>query len=101
MEFTDSSSGQEYLDYYNIDIPSEITKGFYINSVVAGSTLDGLVEPGDIIIQIGDIEITNTSDFVTNFSSRYRVGDIIDIIIYHNGSVVTLTDVELKAKPEA
>jgi serine protease Do len=101
IEFIDVSSGQDYFAYYSIVIPSEITNGFYINSVVAGATLDGIVEPGDIILKIGDIEIINTADFVTNFSSRYRVGDIIDIVIYRNRSTMTITDIELKAKPEA
>jgi len=100
ISFIDISTGQAYFDYYNIVIPSNITAGFYVNAVVAGASLDGYVLPGDIILQIGDIQIVSTADFVFNFS-KYRVGDIIDIVVYRNGSTLNINNIELKAKPEA
>lgn len=102
IEFIDLSTGRDYLTQtLHITIPSTITAGFYINSVVPNSTMDGYILPGDIILEIGDIVIVSTTDFVTQFSSRYRVGDIIDVVVYRNGSTLTLTDIELKQNPEA
>lgn len=100
ISFIDIASNPEYFTYYNITIPSSITAGFYVSEVVVNSSVYGYVQAGDIIIQIGDIVITNTSDFVTQFSI-YRVGDSIDIVVYRNGQTITYTDIILKAKPEA
>jgi len=102
IEFIDISTGRDYLTQeLHVTIPSTITTGFYINSVVTNSTMDGYILPGDIILEIGDITIVNTTDFVTQFSSRYRVGDIISVVVYRGGSTLTLNDIELKQNPEA
>lgn len=99
IEFVSILGNEDYFTFYNIAIPESITAGFYINSTVAGATLDGLVLPGDIILQIGDVVITNTADFVLGFS-KYRVGDVIDLTLYRmsTGETINLTDITLKAK---
>lgn len=100
ISFIDISTNREYLIESGVTIPNELTAGFYIDEVVTNSSVDGYVQSGDIIIQIGDITITNTSDFVTQFS-KYRVGDLIDIVVIRNGQTLTFSDVELKPRPEA
>jgi len=85
---------------YHVTIPSTITNGFYIVEVVSDSTVDGYVEVGDIILQVGDIEITDSVTFVGAFQ-QYSTGDVIDIVVYRNGQTITLTDITLKAKPVA
>jgi len=94
ITFIDIATNPEYFPYYNIDLPEGITQGFYISAVGANSTMDGHVIAGDIITQIGDVIITNTLDFKAGFS-KYRVGDIIDVIVYRNGAYVTIEDIEL------
>ncbi|MDD3478064.1 MAG: PDZ domain-containing protein, partial [Candidatus Izemoplasmatales bacterium] len=89
-----------YFAYYGITIPAGITAGFYVEGVTAGASFDGYVQAGDIVTQIGDITITNTADFVENFS-KYRVGDLIDLVLIRNGVTLTFTNIELKPKPEA
>ncbi|MDD5293180.1 MAG: trypsin-like peptidase domain-containing protein [Candidatus Izemoplasmatales bacterium] len=79
-----------------ITIPSHITAGFYVRNVVVGSTVDGFVLPGDIIVQVGDIEITRSIYFTPEFQ-KYRVGETIDIVLYRSGDLITVT-VELKPK---
>lgn len=78
-----------------IEIPEEITQGFYVISVLEGSTLDGYVQPGDIIVQIGDIVIENSNQYAVE-RSIYLIGDIIDFIVYRNGEIITLKDIQLK-----
>ncbi len=53
---------------------------------------------GDIVTQVGDVVIVNSVDFKENFS-KYRVGDVIDVVVYRNGNYVTLQNIELKPKP--
>lgn len=60
--------------------------------------MDGIIQPNDIIIQIGDVEIDSSRQFVEEFSI-YRVGDIIDVVVIRNGQIVTLEDIVLKAAP--
>ncbi len=97
ITFIDIATNPEYFPYYNITLPEGITAGFYINAVGANSTMDGYVVAGDIITQIGDVIITNTLDFKAGFS-KYRVGDIIDIIVYRNGGYLTIENIELKPR---
>ncbi|MDD3478618.1 MAG: trypsin-like peptidase domain-containing protein [Candidatus Izemoplasmatales bacterium] len=103
IEFVDISN-PDIISYlftnYKVTIPSSITSGFYVMNVVSGSSFDGYVEVGDIVTQIGDITITDTTDFVENYS-KYRVGDLIDLVLIRNGVTLTFTNIELKPKPEA
>ncbi len=99
ISFIDISTNREYLIEGGVSIPSTITAGFYIDEVVLNSSVYGYVEAGDIVVQIGDIEIVSTADFVTRFTI-YRVGDLIDIVVYRDGQYITYNDIELKARPE-
>ncbi|MDA3931467.1 MAG: trypsin-like peptidase domain-containing protein [Tenericutes bacterium] len=97
ITFVDISQNKESLLASGALIPDDINEGFYIQDVVAGSSVDGYVLPGDIILEIGDVIIENTSQFVEGFS-QYLVGDVIDIVVYRNGNTITLTDIELKGR---
>lgn len=96
INFVQIAGNQEYFTQNDIFIPSSIQNGFYINSVVEGSTLDGYVQPGDIIVEIAGIQLSNTEDFVLYFS-QYLVGDIISIRLYRSGSYITINNIELLA----
>lgn len=87
----------EYFTENEIVIPEEITDGFLIFEVSAGSSFDGYVQAGDIITQVADIELTTAEDFVYNFS-KYIVGDVISITVYRNGTYITINNIELKAQ---
>jgi len=100
ISFIDIATNRAALVESGVVIPEEILAGFYIDEVVTNASVYGYVQPGDIVIQIGDITITNTANFVTQFS-KYRVGDIIDIVVYRNGQTITLSDIVLKPRPEA
>lgn len=97
ITFVDIKSNPDYFTAYNITIPSAITTGFYITAVSTNASMTGYVLAGDIVTQIGDVVIIDTLDFKTNFS-KYRVGDIIDVVVYRNGAYVTLEDIVLKPK---
>lgn len=100
IQFIDLASSPDYFTYYEIIVPAGLTAGFYINAIVPGSTMDGHVEPGDFIVRIGEIVITDTIDFVTRFASRYRVGDIVSIEVYRGGVLMQIDNIELKPKVE-
>jgi len=97
ITFNDISTDMARLTAEGITIPEGITAGFYVHEVTPGSSADGYVLPGDIILQIGDIVITNLYNFSAEFS-KYHVGDVIDIVVYRNGATLTLSDIVLKPK---
>ena len=97
IQFSDISQNRDYLIGQGIAIPEGITVGFYIIEVTPGSSVDGYVLPGDIILEIGDIVITSSYYFSAEFS-KYHVGDLIEIVVYRDGATLTLTDIELKPK---
>jgi S1-C subfamily serine protease len=58
--------------------------------------MDGYLEVGDIMVQIGDVVIESSTQFVEEFS-KYRVGDVIDVVIIRDGVTMTIENIELKA----
>jgi serine protease Do len=97
ITFLDIEANKAIINRDGQVIPEHINQGFYIQEIVPGSSVDGYVLPGDIILQIGEIEIENTAQFVEEFS-QYLVGDVIDIIVYRAGQTITLTGIELKGR---
>ena len=97
ITFIDIFQNKAVLNQEEQLIPDDINHGFYIQSVVSGSTVDGYILPGDIVVQIGNIVIQNTNHFVEQFT-QYIVGDIIDIVVYRDGQYLTLSNIELKGR---
>jgi serine protease Do len=97
ITFVDIYDNPEYFTYYGIELPEGIDHGFYVLDVGTGSTLDGIVEAGDIVTRIGEIDIVDTDGFVDQFT-QYHVGDIISVTVYRNGQYVTFDNVELLPK---
>ncbi len=98
--------GIQFLDIYNneaafqqqgITLPAGVTNGFYVTAVTPGSSVDGYVQVGDIITQIGDITIQDSDQFITQFT-KYKVGDVISIHLIRNGQPMTIDNITLKAK---
>lgn len=77
-------------------VPDTIEDGFYIVEVYEGSSLYGYVEAGDIIVNIGDIDITTAEDFIFEFS-KFLVDDTISITYFRDGAYHTVDDIVLKA----
>lgn len=96
IRFVDIKNNLSFFTVNDITLPAGIESGFYILEVEAGKTMDGILQPGDIIIQIGDVVIESSTQFVEEFSI-YRVGNVIDIVIIRNNETITLTNIELKA----
>lgn len=82
--------------YYGYVIPEGVTKGFYIITVKPNSSMTGLLQPGDILLQVGDVVIESTNDFILGFG-KYRVGDFVDVTYLRGGVTYTIEDVELKS----
>lgn len=97
ITFIDIYQNKDVINAEEQIIPENINQGFYIQSVVSGSSVDGYVLAGDIVTQIGNVVIESTSQFVEEFS-QYLVGDTIDIVVYRNGQYITLTDIVLKGR---
>ena len=97
ISFVDISSNRDNLILDGKIIPDSIEEGFYIQSVVEGSTTDGYLLANDIVVKIGDIEIESTNQFVMEFS-QYLIGDVIDIVVYRNGEYITIQNIELKGR---
>ncbi|XFA99607.1 S1C family serine protease [Candidatus Izemoplasma sp. B36] len=87
----------DYLEANGVIIPSGVEDGFYVFEVTTGGSFSDYVQAGDIIVSVGDFNLTTSEDFVFNFS-KYKVGDIISISLYRNGTLITIDDIELKAK---
>lgn len=98
ITFVDIVDNPDYFVNYNITLPESITNGFYVLAVAAGASFDTYVLPGDIVTQIGVIEIVDTDGFVQEFS-QYHVGDIISVTVCRDDQYLTFDNVELKPKP--
>jgi len=96
IRFIDIKNNQSFFEQNEITLPVGLTTGFYIIEVDEGKTMDGYLLPGDILIEIGDVIVESSTQFVEEFS-KYRVGDIIDVVIIRNNQTMTITDIELKA----
>ncbi len=98
ITFVDIFDNPDYFTFYNITLPETIQNGFYVLSVAEGTSLDGYVQAGDIVTQIGVIVIVDTDGFVQEFS-QYHVGDVISVTVYRGGQYLTFDDIELKPRP--
>lgn len=98
IQFIDIALNYAYFAANGITLPEGVVKGFYIIQVYPDLSLSSYVQPGDILLEIGDIAIENSVQFVTEFSSRYRVGDIVSITILRGGQPLTIENIELKAR---
>ncbi len=96
IRFVDIFNNQKFFDDNDIVLPDGLTNGFFIIEVVEDSTMDGYLLPGDIIVEIGDVIITNSNNFVEEFS-KYRVGNVIDLVVIRDGQTIIIEDIELKA----
>ncbi|MCK7487193.1 MAG: trypsin-like peptidase domain-containing protein [Bacillus subtilis] len=98
IQFIDIALNYSYFAQQGITLPPGVVKGFYILQVYPDLSLSNYVTIGDILIRIGDIQIESSLQFVTEFSSRYRVGDIVSITILRGGQTLTIENIELKAR---
>jgi S1-C subfamily serine protease len=96
IRFVDIKNNESYFSQNGITLPSGVTQGFFILEIVSGATMDGYLEVGDIMVQIGDVVIESSTQFVEEFS-KYRVGDVIDVVIIRDGVTMTIENIELKA----
>lgn len=96
IRFVDIKNNEEYFTQNGVELPSGVNEGFFILEIVPGATMDGYLEPGDILIQIGDVIIDSSTQFVEEFS-KYRVGDVIDVVIIRDGETLVIENIELKA----
>lgn len=97
ITFVDILNHEDYFILNGISLPEDVTQGFYISEVSENGSLYGYVRPGDILVQIGDVTLTNAEDFVYNFS-KYMVGDTVSVTLYRDGQLMTIDDIVLKAK---
>jgi len=63
-------------------LPSGVTSGLFISSVTAGSSIDDVIEYGDVIVQIDDYAIDNLADYMDYFYDHYRNGDTVSLVYY-------------------
>jgi S1-C subfamily serine protease len=80
-------------------MPVNIT-GVLVNQVIPGSSADGIIQPGDVILSIDDSPITNdgTVEFRakerTNLAyivQKHQIGDDLNLKILRNGKVQNLS----------
>lgn len=63
-------------------LPAGVTSGLFISSVTAGSSVDGVLEAGDIVVQIDDYHITSFAEYMNFFYGSYRNGDTLSLTYY-------------------
>ncbi|MEG0856914.1 MAG: trypsin-like peptidase domain-containing protein [Terrisporobacter sp.] len=68
----------------------DLDKGVYVSETISGSSAEkAKIKPGDIIVKLGDTEITSMSD-LTKCLYNYKSGDSDKIIVYRDGKEKTL-----------
>lgn len=63
-------------------LPSGVMSGLFISSVTSGSSIDDVIEYGDVIVQIDDYVIDNLADYMDYFYDHYRNGDALSLVYY-------------------
>jgi S1-C subfamily serine protease len=67
-----------------------------VQSVTPGSAAEAAgVQPGDVLVSVGDIAVAPDQDWATTFRSRYRgrAGQPLAITVRRGGQVITLNTV--------
>ncbi|HVS65140.1 MAG TPA: trypsin-like peptidase domain-containing protein [Thermoanaerobaculia bacterium] len=82
----------ENLDYQDAQAWGlESTNGALVNSVTEGTpAAKAGLQPGDIILEVGDHEVERTRDLIDEVSS-YRPGTELDLELWRNGKRVSKT----------
>ena len=77
----------QYVQMYS----NVLTEGVYVASVDAGGAAEKAgIQKGDIIVKLGDTDITSMSD-LTAAKKTYRAGDTVEITVYRSGENKTLS----------
>lgn len=97
IQFLDIYNNAEAFQQQGITLPSGVTEGFYVTAITSGASVDGYIQVGDIVTQIGDITVHDSSQFIKEFT-KYKVGDVISIHLIRNGQTMTIDNITLKAK---
>lgn len=98
IRFIDIKNNEAFFINNQIALPQGLRQGFYILEILADSTMADYLLPEDILIQIGDVIIESSTQFVEAFSI-YRVGDTVDIVVIRNNETITIENIVLKAGP--
>ena len=79
------------LHAYNLYIPSDVTTGMIVRSVIEDSVCDVAgVKTGDIVVKINNVTVKNQTNFSTEFY-KYGIGDTINITVNRAGTLSTLS----------
>ena len=82
---------QQLLEEEDLDV----SQGAYVDSLVQdGAAIEAGIQPGDVIVEINDKDITSTADLLSAIAQQ-RPGDEVDITIIRGGDRRNL-EVELK-----
>lgn len=98
IRFIDIKNNEAFFINNQITLPQGLRQGFYIFEILEGSTMADYLLPEDILIQIGDVIIESSTQFVEAFSI-YRVGDTVDVVVIRNNETITIENIVLKAGP--
>jgi len=63
-------------------LPEAINGGLFIASVSTGSSIEGVIEYGDVIVQIDNYTITDFTQYMDYFYDHYRNGDTVTLVFY-------------------
>lgn len=95
---------QAYLGISGYDLESSSAQmyslplGFYVESVVEGSSADRAgVQPKDIVIALGDYTVESYAE-LTNALRKFKAGDTTTITVYHAGQELVL-DITFDERP--
>ena len=84
-------SEEYYLWQNRINIPEEIEEGVAVLEVVKGSPADDAgLKKGDIIVMLGDAEISGLADFRYQLY-KHHVGDKLEVTFFRDGKKKTTT----------
>jgi S1-C subfamily serine protease len=82
------------------ELSLDVESGAYVTEVTDGAPAeDAGIRIGDVILEIGDREITNDADVFTAVR-EHRPGETIDVVVDRDGERMTF-EVELTERPDA
>ncbi len=79
-------SGETVTEFWNLY--ENIPQGIYITEVSADAAAKG-VEPGDILLSIGEVRITDAAT-LTALLEQHQPGDTVDVTLFRDGKQQTM-----------
>lgn len=88
----DVSALSRQITQNQLNLPETVTEGTVISQVETGSAAaEAGFETGDVIVKVGDRNVTSTADFRKYLYNEAEIGDKVTVTVYRDGQQETIS----------